>query len=429
MEKIIKNKLCQHLVAKNLLSPHQYGFVPGRSTNSQLLVTLNDWQKSLDSGTPIDIAYMDFKKAFDSVPHERLLFKLSKYGISGNLLSWIKDFLSCRTQYVKINDSKSACNNITSGVPQGSVLGPMLFIYFINDLPEICTVTTKIFADDTKAYTQIKSEEDHLNLQNTINNIHNWTEEWQLKFNETKCKILHLGDNNPQRSYFIGSEDSRIELEKTVIEKDLGVHVDPTLSFDSHIETIIKKASSKSAQILENFTYRSKKVLVPLFTTLVRPVLEYANATWNSNQRYNIDEIEAVQRRFTKHIHEVKKFPYEERLIRIKLPSLEFRRFRGDLIETYKIAHNLYDKNSVNSLLNFRSKSRLRGHQYTIIKNSTKKYSYQHFFTNRVCNAWNSLPEDIANAKSLNIFKNKIDKKYKDLMFITNLPLNLTLFS
>ena len=287
MEKIIKNKLCQHLVAKNLLSPHQYGFVPGRSTNSQLLVTLNDWQKSLDSGTPIDIAYMDFKKAFDSVPHERLLFKLSKYGISGNLLSWIKDFLSCRTQYVKINDSKSACNNITSGVPQGSVLGPMLFIYFINDLPEICTVTTKIFADDTKAYTQIKSEEDHINLQNTIDNMHNWTEEWQLKFNETKCKILHQGDNNPQRSYFIGSEDSRIELEKTVIEKDLGVHGDPTLSFDSHIETIIKKASSKSAQILENFTYRSEKVLVPLFTTLVRPILEYANAAWNSYQRYN----------------------------------------------------------------------------------------------------------------------------------------------
>ena len=130
-----------------------------------------------------------------------------------------------------------------------------------------------------------------------------------------------------------------------------------------------------------------------------------------------------------KHIHEVKKLPYEERLRRIKLPSLEFRRFRGDLIETYKIAHNLYDKNSVNSLLNFRSKSRLRGHQFTIIKNSTKKYSYQHFFTNRVCNAWNSLPEDIANAKSLNSFKNKIDKKYKDLMFITNLPLNSTLFS
>ena len=152
------------------------------------------------------------------------------------------------------------------------------------------------------------------------------------------------------------------------MEKDLGVHIDPTLSFDSHIEIIVKKASSKTAQILENFSYRSKQVLVPLFKTLVRPVLEYVNNAWNSNQRYNIDEIEAVQKRFTKKIPEVKKLTYEERLNRIKLPSLEYRRFRGYLIETYKIAHNLYDKDSVNTLLKFRTNSRLRGHSFTIIK-------------------------------------------------------------
>ena len=152
------------------------------------------------------------------------------------------------------------------------------------------------------------------------------------------------------------------------MEKDLGVHIDPTLSFDSHIEIIVKKASSKTAQILENFSYRSKQVLVPLFKTLVRPVLEYVNNAWNSNQRYNIDEIEAVQKRFTKKIPEVKKLTYEERLSRLKRPSLEYRRFRGDLIETYKIAHNLYDKDSVNTLLKFRTNSRLRGHSFTIIK-------------------------------------------------------------
>ena len=259
--------------------------------------------------------------------------------------------------------------------------------------------------------------------------MYQWTEDWQLKFNETKCKILHLGENNPQRPYFIGPEEARVELEKTVLEKDLGVHIDPSLSFDNHIERIIKKASSKSAQLFENFTYRSKKVLVPLFKTLVRPVLEYVNNAWNSSQRHNIDDIEAVQRRFSKKILEVKKLPYEERLSKINLPSLEYRRFRGDLIETYKIAHNYYDNASVNSLLKFRSNSRLRGHNFTIIKNSSNKNSYQNFFTNRVCNYWNSLSEDIVNAKSINSFKNKIDQKYKDLMFKTNLPMNLTLFS
>ena len=429
MEKIIKKKLCDHMITQNLLSPHQFGFVPGRSTNSQLLMTINDWQKGLDSGTPVDIAYMDFKKAFDSVPHKRLIYKLNKYGISGNLLSWIEDFLSNRSQYVKINNSKSSCHTVTSGVPQGSVLGPMLFIFFINDLPEICSVTTKIFADDTKAYTRINSEDDHTNLQVTIDRMYQWTEDWQLKFNETKCKILHLGENNPQRPYYIGPVGERIELEKTVLEKDLGVHIDPNLSFDSHIEKIIKKASSKSAQIMENFTYRSKDVLVPIFKTLVRPVLEYVNNAWNSSQRHNVDDIEAVQRRFSKKILEVKKLPYEERLSKINLPSLEYRRFRGDLIETYKIAHNHYDNASVNSLLKFRSNSRLRGHNFTIIKNSSNKNSYQNFFTNRVCNTWNSLSEDIVNAKSINSFKNKIDQKYKDLIFKTNLPMNLTLFS
>ena len=259
--------------------------------------------------------------------------------------------------------------------------------------------------------------------------MYNWTTEWQLNFNETKCKILHLGENNPNRKYYIGNGDTRIELESTILEKDLGVQIDPQLSFDDHINMIIKKASSKSAQILENFTYRSKKVLVPLFKSLVRPVLEYANNTWNSNHRYHVDDIEAVQRRFTRHILEAKKLPYEERLKKINLPSLEFRRFRGDLIETYKIAHHIYDKISVNSLLKFRANSRLRGHNFTIVKNMTKKNAYQNFFSNRVCNTWNSLSSDIVNAKSVNIFKNKIDQKYKDLMFKTNLPMHLTLFS
>ena len=245
-------------------------------------------------------------------------------------------------QYVKLNNSKSNSIHVSSGVPQGSVLGPMLFIYFINDLPEVCSVTTKIFADDTKAYTSIKDEIDHQNLQTTIDSMHSWTEDWQLKFNDTKCKILHLGDNNPKKPYYIGSSNSRVQLEETTLEKDLGIFIDPTLSFDSHIEFIIKKASSKSAQILENFTYRSKHVLVPLFKTLVRPVLEYVNNAWNSSQRHNIDDIEAVQRRFTKHILEVKKLSYEDRLKKIHLPSLEYRRFRGDLIETYKIAHCHY---------------------------------------------------------------------------------------
>ena len=204
----------------------------GRSTNTQLLTSLLHWQQTLDQDIPVDIVYMDFKKAFDSVPHVRLIKKLKSYGIEGNLLSWIQDFLKDRTQHVKVNNSESEEKPVISGVPQGSVLGPTLFIFFINDLPSISTVETKIFADDTKAYCRIENDQDQRNLQQTIDLMHEWTERLQLHFNETKYKILHLGHNNPRYSYFIGKDENRIEMEETSLEKDLGVHIDINLTFE-----------------------------------------------------------------------------------------------------------------------------------------------------------------------------------------------------
>ena len=420
-EKVIKKSLCNHLINNNLLSPHQFGFIPGRNTNSQLLVTIKEWQKSLDHSVPTDVAYLDFRKAFDAVPHNRLLLKLNKYGIKGNLLLWIENFLSGRTQYVKINNAKSISREVTSGVPQGSVLGPMLFIYFINDLPEVSNVTTKIYADDTKAYSEIKNEDDRIKLQNSIDALFRWTQDWQLHFNESKCKILHIGENNPKYTYYIGEGTNRREIDTTVVEKDLGVLVDNNLNFEDHIDYIIKRASSKKAQILRNFTYRSKKVLVPLFKSLVRPILEYVNSVWDSSLRSQINLIEAVQRKYTKHILEVRKLSYEERLKILDLPSLEYRRFRGDLIQVYKIVHKHYDRTSVNSLFRFNNSSRLRGHSFKLTKFITKKRQYQHFFTNRIVNKWNSLSQEIVSSETINTFKNNIDREFKDLMYTTNL--------
>ena len=420
-EKIIKSSLCDHLINNNLLSPHQFGFIPGRCTHTQLLVTIKEWQKSLDNSLPTDVAYLDFKKAFDAVPHVRLLYKLSKYGVRGDILAWIKNFLHERSQYVKINNSKSEVRPVTSGVPQGSVLGPMLFIYFINDLPDVCNVTTKVYADDTKAFCAIQSPEDRQKLQQSIDNMYSWSQTWQLNFNQTKCQILHIGENNPKYEYYIGEGNNRIQLATTSLEKDLGVLVDENLNFESHIDHIIKKASSKKAQILRNFSYRSKKVLVPLFKSIVRPILEYANSAWDSSMRSQVNLIEGVQRKYTRHILEAKKLPYPERLKKLELPSLEYRRFRGDLIQVFKIAQEKYDRNSTNTLLQFNPNPRLRGHQFKITKSYTNKKQYQHFFSNRIVNQWNSLPEDIVNSESIDAFKNSIDKKYKDLMYTTNL--------
>ena len=161
-------------------------------------------------------------------------------------------------------------------------------------------------------------------------------------------------------NYYIGEDDSRTLLSTTSLEKDLGVLVDNELNFESHIDHVIKKSSSKKAQILRNFDFRSKKVLVPLFKTLVRPIIEYANCVWDPSLKSQINLLEGVQRKFTRHILEVKKLPYEQRLKKLELPSLEFRRFRGDLIQVYKVAHGLYDRPSVESLFQFNQSTRLR---------------------------------------------------------------------
>ena len=142
---------------------------------------------NLDKGIPTDSIYLDFSKAFDTVPHQRLLIKLEGYGISDHVLNWIRDFLTNRSQQISVNGAKSSSAPVTSGVPQGSVLGPVLFIYYINDLPSVTEGILKIFADDTKAYSTVQSDADSNKLQQCINDLTNWSEKWQLKFNSKKC--------------------------------------------------------------------------------------------------------------------------------------------------------------------------------------------------------------------------------------------------
>ena len=206
-----------------------------------------------------------FRKAFDTVPHERLLSKLNGYGIKGNIFNWIKDFLKDRYQFVNINDNVSSKDPVTSGVPQGSVLGPTLFIYYINDLPSVVLSLIKIFADDTKAYRPIYSLRYNLHLQQSINNMVDWSKIWLLGFNGSKCKVLHVGKNNPNFKYTIEENSKIIDLKVTVCEKDLGVHIDPFLSFDEHITTIIKLARCLSGLIIRTITFKTRDIMVPLF--------------------------------------------------------------------------------------------------------------------------------------------------------------------
>ena len=388
-ESFLRDALNQHLCNNSLLSEKQYGFTAGRSCIPQLLTTVRDWMEKLDNGESVDAIYLDLKKAFDTVPHKRLISKLSNYNVKGKVLELVKDFLSSRTQYVAINNSKSRTAQVTSGVPQGSVLGPTLFTYYINDMPDTVKNSVKIFADDTKAYSSIANEADRQALQDDIDHLCAWSEKWLLSFNSQKCKVLHLGKNNPKFNYKINDND----LEVTLEEKDLGVIMDPNLSFEKHIVEKIKKANSIAGLISRTINFKTKEIMILLFKALVRPIIEYGNVVWSPYLRKYIDQIEDVQRRFTKKIIGLTDMNYGERLVQLKLPSLEYRRLRGDLIEVYKILHSMYDVCTVSKLLSLVPKSdpiRTRNHGLKLEKKRVNSRLFLNFFSNRVVNKWNA---------------------------------------
>ena len=222
---------------------------------------------------------------------------------------------------------------------------------------------------------------------------------------------------NPQYSYTLNNT----ALSQTTSEKDLGVFVDPLLNFEEHINITVNKARRLSGLILHTINYKSKDIMLPLFKSLVRPIIEYGNPVWCPYLRKHVDFIESVQRHFTKCIIGTKNLDYKERLKFLGLPSLEFRRFRGDLIETYKICNEIYDPVTTSSLFDFNTSDKTRTNGLKITKRVTNSSKYQNFFTNRVTNHWNKLPTHVVSAKSSNIFKNCIDKIFKKHMYCTNI--------
>lgn len=414
LESIIRDKIMDHLAENNLLSDNQYGFRSHRSTQLQLLKTLDDWTSYMDSGSPWDVIYLDFRKAFDTVPHRRLLNKLSAYGIKGPVLNWIKDFLLNRKQKVTINGCTSKWENVTSGIPQGSVLGPVLFIIYINDLPDVIQNLSKIFADDTKMYSKINNRTDSTKLQDDLDNLIIWSEKWQMAFNVDKCKVIHYGQNNPQNPYTMMKDGERTKLTEDTEEKDLGVLFDRGLKFSNHIAACVNKANRMVGLIRRSFKYMDNKVFIQLYKALIRPHLEYANVVWNPMLIGDLEHLEKVQRRATKMVPAIKDRTYEDRLQILELPTLVYRRKRGDMIQVYKILHNLEDIEP-SSLLQQSGKTSTRGHSMKLLKQHCRTKTRQNFFSQRVVNDWNSLTEEVVQAPSINAFKNRLDKLWNNI--------------
>ena len=290
-----------------IFSNCQYGFRPGRSCVTQLLEVLDVWSETMDNGFPIDSIYLDFSKAFDSVPHQRLFLKLEKLGFKDNILNWIKSFLTNRSQCVRLNDTVSSWSDVVSGVPQGSVLGPVLFLIFINDLPDTVEGMVKIFADDYKAFAKVSSDDEHQKLQDNLDKLCDWSNTWKLNFNATKCKVLHFGPNiDVQPRYtMLDSTDNYVALSVVDEEKDIGVTFESNLKSDKHINNIVSKAQRTLALIKHTFDYMDRDMFLILYKSIIRPLLEYATCVWSPYLKKDIRKLGSVQRRATKLVRDI----------------------------------------------------------------------------------------------------------------------------
>ena len=406
LEGMIKEEIVNHLTKHNLIRDSQHGFQAGKSCITNLIEFLEEVTKNVDEGSPCDIIYMDFQKAFDKVPHKRLLKKLRKHGISGKLMNWIEAWLSNRKQRVVLKGQSSEWEEVVSGVPQGSVLGPLLFIIFINDIESGILSTLSKFADDCKITRKVNNNEEANEVQMDLNTLEQWAEKWQMAFHPDKCKVMHIGHKNNKHKYYINGKEIQVVNE----EKDLGVVISEDLKPKKHIAKIVKKANRLLGMIRRTITCKNIPNIMNLYKTLVRPILDYGAAVWSPHQKGDIVKLEKVQRRATKMISEIRNLPYTERLKKCKLMSLESRRRRYDLIETFKIMKDIYktDKNKM-----FRMKmNQTRGHEFKIFKNHTRLNTRKYFFTQRVINDWNKLPKIATEAENVNQFKNAIDREF-----------------
>ena len=416
LESMVRSKVLQHLMDNDLLSKRQYGFLNGRSTTTQLLHFLDTCIDSISKGNVVDAIYFDFKKAFDMVPHKRLLAKLESYGIKGKILQWIKEFLTGRTQYVTVNGEKSSSGCVTSGIPQGSVLGPLLFVVYINDILENLTSNGFLFADDTKIFREVTSRNDALSLQSDIDKLKSWSEVWGMEFNLDKCHVLTLGkfDNIMYtHRYQLGGK----EIEHVFMEKDLGVTIDSGLTFDDHISNKVNVANGMVGLVRRTFSYLDTRSFKKLFCAFVRPHLEYAQSVWAPHLQKHIDKIEKVQMRATKLVDGLRNIAYDERLRRCDLTTLLFRRMRGDMIETWKHFHTYNSDIRPSSFIPNTRPTRNGRHQYQLYQrrsNDGERGVQTNSFYFRITKQWNELPISVVESKDVDAFKNNLDDAWKN---------------
>ena len=420
----ITSKLCEKLVFKevfnylrdnDLITMHQSGFMPGDSTVHQLTYLYDLFCKALNDKKDVRLVFCDQSKAFDRVWHAGLVFKLKSFGITGPLLDWLMDYLRDRLQRISIDGIYSIWELIKAGVPQGSVLGPLLFIIYINDIVENIKSGIKLFADDTSLYITI---DDNLNeatdqLNSDLDLLKAWSSQWLVDFNPQKTKSIYISlkktvpDDLPPL-YF-----DNVELENVDSHKHLGLILNTSLSWKDHIVSIASTANKKLNLLAHLKNLLDRKTLFIMYTSFIRPSIEYANVIWCNCTDTENDFLEGIQRRAARiitggTISTSSKCLYEE----LAIETLKCRRDRNVMLMFHKIVF----ENAPFYLAELKPETTAQRQTYNLRKTNNfttplcRIQKYQKSFLPHAIDLWNKLPSDTKTLRDYDLFKSELEK-------------------
>ena len=422
-ERLLSQKLLTYLLKTNLITPHQFGFLPERSTVTQLVYLVETWLKHLDAGASVASVFLDFNKAFDHVWHPGLLAKLAAAGVSDHSLAWIKDYLSDRKMIVRVGNSTSREFSTNAGVPQGSHLGPILFVVYINDLvSHIRHSTTDIYADDVTIHKEASSEEDFDLVTNDLKSADKWAESWRGAFSPEKTEALHIHRRQAIKPGTLPSSimfnDQEIEFQQQ--HRHLGVVLADDLTWHHHALYIRKRVKQRCALLRLMSRHLPPKVIKTLFEMCVRPILEYASPVWgNSLTAADSLLLERLQCSIARKILGAGWLtPKTELLQMIDWPSLKWRREVQCLALFRKLLHTKHAPTASCLPRTPCTQYNLRNKHVSIrIHKSTQ--STNSFFIHASI-LWNSLPQHITSIKSQSGFITALESYWSSSKYDLN---------
>ena len=411
LEKIVHKYLFNFFRDKNVITAFQSGFVPGDSTVNQLIDIYNTFCKALDEDKEICAIFCDISKAFDRVWHKGLLFKLKSAGVSGSLLTWFSDYLNDRKQRVVLPGASSSWTSVKAGVPQGSILGPLLFLLYINDIVEDINSSIRLFADDTSLYIIVDDPihaAEQLNLD--LAKIHHLADKWLVTFNPGKSESILLSrkHNKPYHPPVLLNQTQITEVNS---HKHLGIIFSNDCTWHEHLE-LVKSKAWKRINIMRKLKFQlDRKSLQTIYFSFIRPLLEYADVVWNNCTQYESNELDKIQHEAARIVTGATKLASIDSLhTETGWETLGSRRKNHKLTMFYKMKNGLcpdYLVSLVPATVGSASTYPLRNSSDLQTLHTNSRLYYTSFLPSAVRD-WNELPEQTRNSPSLNIFKNSL---------------------